>query len=90
MVIQSGVLDENLVEMPKNHNISLFFRVIIFEIQNITDLKKVILGQKKLNSSSNGHPKLGIDENLVEMHKNHNIFPIFRVVISILFGWTGY
>ena len=29
MVIQSGVLDENLVEMPKNHNISPFFRVII-------------------------------------------------------------
>ena len=31
-----------------------------------------------------------LDENLVEMDKNHNIFPFFRVIISISFGWTGF
>ena len=66
-----------------NKGYYLYFRIFL-----------IIKMQYQARKSEIGHPVViqsgVLDENLVEMHENHNIFPTFRVSICVLFGWTGY
>ena len=71
---------------------SLFDFLFGFSLKYTIFLIIKMLYQARKNQIS--HPMVilsgVLDENLIEMQKNHYIFPIFCVFVSVLFGWTRY